>query len=77
MIRLDFCKKDVETRKKIVKKFCELNLNNRQSRKIHELNTWCETYLSQYNSKYAEFENIVQISPEDLIELKKKLRQSL
>ena len=46
MIALEFDKRDLSERKKIVEKFREKNLENRRKSKIKKIENWCKKYLS-------------------------------
>lgn len=73
MIALEFDKRDLSERKKIVEKFREKNLENRRKSKIKKIENWCKKYLSDVDGKCYNFHAVIEALPEELLKIKEYL----
>lgn len=78
MIKLEFCQRTENERKKIVDRFYDINMKKRQSKKIAKLDRWCEKHLQnvlQTDGRRIsyDFEGVVKALPEELMAMKRHL----
>lgn len=70
MVQIEFCEKNTEERKKIVKTFRLKNLSGRHKGRINKIEIWCEKYLSDIDGDSFDFNSVIEALPEELLKIK-------
>lgn len=73
MVALEFCKKELSERKKIVQDFRLKNLEGRRLSKLNAIDEWCAKYLNNIEGKRFDFKAVVEALPQELLQIKEYL----